>query len=145
MSNASSRQPSAQAERPGDFCKPVVFYDGACPLCSREIAHYRRLDVHQRLRWVDLTADGETLGRYGLDRIVAARRFHVLDTRGRWQTGAWGFAELWANLPYYRHLAGVLRWSRALPLLDRLYRSVTRWRLRRRCDDTCEVPAARQT
>jgi predicted DCC family thiol-disulfide oxidoreductase YuxK len=24
--------------------RPVVFYVGGCPLCRREISHYRRLD-----------------------------------------------------------------------------------------------------
>lgn len=29
----------------------TVFYDGSCPLCSREIAHYRRLRGAESLKW----------------------------------------------------------------------------------------------
>ena len=34
----------------------TVFFDGACPICSREIAHYRRRDSEGRLRLVDIAA-----------------------------------------------------------------------------------------
>ena len=35
--------------------RPVVFYDGACPLCSREIAHYRRRQDSDDLLWLDIS------------------------------------------------------------------------------------------
>jgi predicted DCC family thiol-disulfide oxidoreductase YuxK len=43
-----------------------VFFDGACPLCSREIAALRRLDRRHRIRFTDITApgfDAPSLGR----------------------------------------------------------------------------------
>ena len=113
---------------------PTVFYDGACPLCRREIAHYRRLRVADRLAWVDISNDQATLDAHGLSRQAAMERLHVRDAAGNWQTGAWAFAELWAHLPRYRLLSGLLRRTGALPLLDRAYTLFARWRLRRRCD-----------
>jgi predicted DCC family thiol-disulfide oxidoreductase YuxK len=114
--------------------RTTVFYDGACPMCRREIAHYRRLRGADRLCWIDIAGDPAPLADHGLDRAAAMARFHVLDRHGQWQTGAWGFAELWAQLPAYRWLAGTLRGLRLLPLLDLLYGRFARWRLQRRCD-----------
>ena len=110
----------------------TVFYDGLCPLCSREIAHYRRLrGADTLLHWVDITQDEHVLAEYGLQREAAMARFHVRDAAGRWQTGAWGFAELWSHLPAYRWLARSLRTLRLLPLLDWVYSGFARWRVRR--------------
>jgi predicted DCC family thiol-disulfide oxidoreductase YuxK len=116
----------------------TVFYDGACPLCRREIAHYRRLRGAERLAWVDIASVNAPLATYGLSRERAMARFHVRDAAGRWQTGAFGFAELWSHLPAYRWLAHTLRSLHLLPLLDWVYVRFARWRLRRTCDDrTC--------
>jgi len=42
---------SARSTEPAPL---TVFYDGACPLCRREIAFYQRLDRAQRLVWRDV-------------------------------------------------------------------------------------------
>jgi len=120
-----------------DYPRPTVYFDGGCPLCSREIAHYRRLDKHGDILWVDITRDAEQVTRSGHERVDLMRRFHVLDTRGNWQTGAWGFAEMWAHLPYYRWLSLALRFSRLLPVLDWCYGYFARWRTAERCSDQC--------
>ena len=120
---------------------PTVFFDGACPLCRREIAHYRRLRHADRLAWVDLSSDQATLEVHGLSRRKAMERLHVLDAAGNWQTGAWAFAELWSHLPRYRLLAGLLRRTGLLSPLDRAYSIFARWRLKRRCDSIAR-PAA---
>lgn len=119
----------------------TVFYDGACSLCAREIAHYRRRHGAERLKWIDISDDRATLERYGLDYETAMARLHVLDASGKWQTGAWGFAAIWSELRAYRWLAVILRRSRALPWLDRAYAYFARWRLKRSCDaGHCTVP-----
>ena len=47
--------------KPSDTVRPVVFYDGDCPLCRREIAHYRRMDSANKLHWVDAVNEPEIL------------------------------------------------------------------------------------
>jgi predicted DCC family thiol-disulfide oxidoreductase YuxK len=117
---------------------PIVFYDGGCALCHREIGYYRRLDRAGRLVWVDISGPGAELERYGITREQAMARFHVLDGLGQWQAGAWGFAELWSHLPYFRALARLVRWLRLEAPADFVYRHFARWRLRRRCaSGTC--------
>ncbi|KQP51460.1 MULTISPECIES: DUF393 domain-containing protein [unclassified Methylobacterium] len=99
----------------------TVYFDGACPLCAREIAFYRRSRGAERVAFVDV-AQGEALGP-GLDRATALARFHVRDAEGRLASGAAGFARLWAQLPAWRLLALVLRLPGALWLAERAYRA----------------------
>jgi predicted DCC family thiol-disulfide oxidoreductase YuxK len=122
---------------PAPGCGPAatVFFDGACPLCRKEIAHYRRLPGADRLSWIDISEAEAALQPYGLSRDAAMARLHVLDAAGNWQTGAWGFAELWSHLPAYSWLAAILRRTRILPLLDRGYAYFARRRLLRRCEN----------
>lgn len=120
---------------------PVVLYDGGCPLCRREIAHYRRLRALRELHWVDIARPDFAARAWGVSHAAALAQFHVRDAHGEWHIGAHGFVELWSHLPVYRHLAGLLRLLRLTPLLDRAYRRFARWRLARRCDSTRCVPA----
>ena len=119
--------------------RPVLFYDGACPLCRKEIAHYRRLDRAGRVEWVDLYAEPHQAQRYGVSWRSAMQRIHLLETDGRLVTGAAAFAALWRRLPGYRWLARLVSLSGALPVLDRCYAIFARWRWRRRkaCDASC--------
>lgn len=114
-------------------CKPVVFFDASCPFCRKEIEHYKRLSGADGLNWIDITDSQDILAAYGLDYEAVMKRFHVLDSKGHWQTGAWGFAEIWSHLTIYRWLAASLRTLRLLPALDRGYVVFARWRYRRRC------------
>lgn len=119
--------------------QPVVLFDGGCPLCAREIAHYRRLDGAERLAWIDIGRVPDLEQRYGIRPGDAMQRFHVRDRHGRWLTGAWAFAELWSHLPGYRVAGTALRRLRLLPLLDRAYGPFARWRLSRRCGaESCD-------
>ena len=115
-----------------------MFYDGGCPLCRREVQHYRRLDRGRGVNWVDISVQADQLVPFDLTRADAMARLHVLDTRGQMQTGAAAFATLWSALPYYRWLAGCVRSLGLVPLLDRIYEPFARWRLAR-CSNNCPV------
>lgn len=110
----------------------TMFYDGGCPLCRREVNHYRRLDSDNRVHWVDISVESDLLEPFHLNREAAMARLHVLDREGQMHTGAAAFARLWCDLPYYRWLGGVVRYLGLVPLLDRIYEPFARWRLARR-------------
>jgi predicted DCC family thiol-disulfide oxidoreductase YuxK len=112
----------------------VVFYDGACPLCKREIAHYQRMHGANRVEWVDITRDSARLSAHGLSFEQAMARFHVLQSDGTWHTGAYGFVALWKHLRALRWLAVGLQRLRLLPLTDWLYTRFARRRLKGRCN-----------
>lgn len=117
---------------------PVVLFDGQCPLCSREIAHYRRRRGADRIEWIDITAPANDPAALGVSRAQALARFHVRAADGRWHTGAAGFVHLWSQLPAYRWLARLVGGLRLLPLMERAYVLFLRWRTSRQCDsDQC--------
>lgn len=119
----------------------TTFYDGGCPLCSKEIAHYQRVDRAGRIRWVDITQDTEALTAAGLDTATAMRRLHVQHADGRLAQGVPAFIAIWRQLPGYRWLArGVTALGLTRPL-DAAYRRFADWRFQRRCrQGACAIP-----
>ncbi len=117
----------------------LMFYDGGCPLCSREVAHYRRLDREARIEWVDIHANPRAVDSIGVNYEEAMARLHVRDSNGEVQTGVWAFAAVWDALPYYRWLARMLRTLRLLSVLDLAYTRFASWRFKRRAcaTDSC--------
>ena len=95
----------------------TVWYDGACPLCQREIALMRRLDRAGRIRFVD-AASGDA--SCPLDRAVLLARFHALED-GRMLSGAAAFAAMWREIPMLRPLGLVARNPVVARLLERAY------------------------
>lgn len=111
-----------------------MYFDGGCPLCRREVAHYRRLDRAGRVRWLDISTPSATLAAEGIHLEQAMARLHVRDRSGALHTGAAAFVVLWAELPYFRWVARTIRALGLVPLLELAYRPFARWRLRhRRC------------
>ena len=98
----------------------TVYYDGACPLCRREVAFYRRLDREDRIVWEDVSQPDAEPG-CDLSREGALRRFHARRLDGRLESGAAAFVAVWRQLPGFRVLAPVAAWPPILRLLERAY------------------------
>ena len=123
--------------------RPTVFYDGDCPLCRREIAHYRRMDKRERLHWVDAVNESETLAEHGLSLERAMAELHVLDGAGRWQRGVDAFLVIWQHLPAYRWLAKLVTVLGLRCPLGFFYRHFAAWRNRQRCETrSCTTSAS---
>ena len=104
--------------------KLIVWFDGGCPLCRREIALYRRLDQGRRIEFVDLANKDAACP---IDRAEMLARFHAME-KGRLLSGAAAFAAMWRAIPVLRPL-GI---AAGLPGLNRLFEVAYRGFLRLR-------------
>ena len=100
----------------------TVLYDGACPLCRREIALYRGLPASQPLAFVDVSDAASALPA-GTPRARLLARFHVQRPDGTLADGARGFVALWAVLPGWRWLARAAALPGITPLMEVAYRA----------------------
>jgi predicted DCC family thiol-disulfide oxidoreductase YuxK len=107
-----------------------VFYDGACPLCSREMAHYRKKDRLHRLETVDIAAPGFDARAYGLDPVKVQQMMHVRMADGRIFTQVRAFVKIWeAERTWWTTL---LRWLLRVPGVMALAGVFYRWFARNR-------------
>ena len=112
-----------------------ILYNGDCPICSREIAHYRAIAgrTGAGIQFDDLARlDRATLP---LPPEAARRRLHAIED-GQLIHGLPAFRALWGRLPGWRWLV----WLTGLPLVrplaaglyDLVLAPVLDWNLRRR-------------
>ena len=102
----------------------LVWYDGGCPLCRREIALMRRLDRRDAIRFVDVSK-GQT--SCPLDRETLLARFHATEN-GRLLSGAAAFAAMWRAIPLLRPLGYLAAWAPLRPVFEAAYRGFLRLR-----------------
>jgi predicted DCC family thiol-disulfide oxidoreductase YuxK len=95
----------------------TVWFDGACPLCAREIALMRRLDWRMRIDFVDLVDETNSCP---IDRTVALARFHVLE-HGKILSGAAAFGAMWRAIPLLYPIGLLARNRTVLQGLEWLY------------------------
>jgi demethoxyubiquinone hydroxylase (CLK1/Coq7/Cat5 family) len=100
----------------------TVYFDGGCPVCSREIAHYRSRAGAEAIAWVDAARDDEAALGPGLSRERALARMHVRRADGSLVSGAAAFAALWSGMPQYAWLGRVAAWPPVLAFLEVGYR-----------------------
>jgi predicted DCC family thiol-disulfide oxidoreductase YuxK len=98
-----------------------VFFDGACVVCSREIAHYVRMDQEQRLIPIDISHSDFDPKPYGITLDDFMYELHVIDQRGRVYRGVEGFWAIWQAFPSSTAL-GLLGSLITLPLVNPLAR-----------------------
>ncbi len=105
----------------------TVLYDGACPLCRREIGVYRGLEPVTPLCFADVSDPALPLPA-GTTREQLLARFHVRGGDGRLLSGAEAFLAMWAALPGWRWMALIGRLPGAVWMMERLYRFFLRLR-----------------
>jgi predicted DCC family thiol-disulfide oxidoreductase YuxK len=105
----------------------IVWFDGGCPLCRREIALMRRLDRAGAIQFLDVAAPAE--GTCPLDRAELLARFHAMED-GRLVSGAAAFAAMWRVIPALRPMGLLARNPFVLRVLEAAYRAFLRVRPR---------------
>jgi predicted DCC family thiol-disulfide oxidoreductase YuxK len=95
----------------------TVWFDGACPLCRREIALMRWLDRRGRIEFIDVAAEP---AECPIDPAELLARFHAREG-DRVHTGAAAFAAMWRAMPLLNPLGRRARWPPLLAGLERVY------------------------
>jgi predicted DCC family thiol-disulfide oxidoreductase YuxK len=116
----------------------AVYFDGGCPICSREIGFYQRQAGADSINWVDVNRCSENALPDGVSRTAAMARFHVRTADGI-TDGAAAFIALWKALPRFRLIGRLLSVPPMPWLLERGYRIFLRIRPTRKLAacDTC--------
>jgi 3-demethoxyubiquinol 3-hydroxylase len=106
----------------------TVMFDGACPLCHKEIAVYRSLTPLEPVSWMDVSDASVSLTPEDRARYMA--RFHVRQKDGSLLSGAAAFVALWLSMPGWRWLGRFASLPGVTPILELLYRGFLRLRPR---------------
>ena len=111
------REPILSSEHPS----LTVYFDGSCPLCRAEIAHYRRQIGAEQLCFLDVSQADQLL-ESDLERDTAMSRFHVRRSDGELVSGASAFVSIWSHLPRWRWAARIAELPGIMTLLEGGYR-----------------------
>jgi len=82
----------------------TVYYDGACPLCSREIGWYQKQKGGDAIVWFDVSKSTSEWVSPQLSTCDALRRLHVKKMDGTFVSGAAAFSALWVEFPRLKML-----------------------------------------
>ena len=96
----------------------LVWFDGDCPLCQREIALMRRLDRRRAIQFTDVSRT--EAADCPIDRATLLARFHARED-GRVLSGAAAFAAMWRAIPLLRPFGLMARNRLALAVLEQAY------------------------
>lgn len=121
----------------------TVMFDGACPLCRREVGVYQALDALEPVAWLDVSQASVNLPPE--ERAAYLARFHVRTRSGQLLSGAAAFVALWQTMPGWRWLGRLGALPGVTPVLELLYRGFLQVRpgMQRlvRAFDTAHLPA----
>ncbi len=121
-----------------------VFYDGACPLCMREIRMLMRKDRSAQIEFTDIAAPSFDPTAVGTTMAELMAKIKGRRPDGSWIEGVEVFRQLYTAIGWGR-LVSLTRIPGISHLLSLGYRwfAKNRMRLTGRCepDKACELPA----
>lgn len=127
----------------------TVFYDGECPLCSREIDMYRARPESDRIHWQDITEADFHPADFGLTQEGVRARFHAKRASGEIISGVEAFSAIWDIIPGFSILSWMAKSRFIRPIMDLSYISFAKIRpllpKRKGCEsDACEISASQR-
>lgn len=138
MSGANETEAATEGQRAGQV---EVFFDGACPLCTREISLLRRLDERGNIRFTDIAAPGFDPAELGTTHEALMSQIQGRLPDGTWIEGVEVFRQLYDAVGFHT-LVRLTRLPIVRGALGAAYSvfAKNRLKLTGRCDDACAVP-----
>nr|WP_315486753.1 DUF393 domain-containing protein [uncultured Undibacterium sp.] len=99
----------------------TIYFDGACPLCSKEIATYQTWRGANRIEWIDASRCSELALGAELERTQALVKLHARDENGMLVSGAAAFVMMWRQLPALKWITPCFGHASVIHALDYLY------------------------
>ena len=99
-----------------------VYFDGDCPLCSREINFYKKQEGADSINWIDVTESNIDKLPPDLDQESAMSRFHVITEKGNLVSGGEAFSSLWLSLPKFEKAGRLFKYDPFATILELTYR-----------------------
>lgn len=101
--------------------KLTVLYDGKCPLCYKEILHYKKKDSKDLLKCIDITHPDFNIDEYGLNMDAVNLKLHAVDESGNVFTGIDTFIEIWRRVPGFNIFTKIAQINFLRPIFDIFY------------------------
>tara|TARA_E500000178_G_C16995325_1_gene742874 strand:- start:951 stop:1313 length:363 start_codon:yes stop_codon:yes gene_type:complete len=104
-----------------------VFYDGNCPICSREIKLYKKLNNNKVIEWYDVYSDKKALKIINKSKKDCIKRFHVIENNMVYK-GVDAFFILWKSIRYFKILYYLFNFKIIKFILNILYNKYADYR-----------------
>ena len=76
----------------------IVYFDGKCGLCSKEIRYYQKIAPKGVFEWQDIAHDAAPLKALNISQADALRLLHASDKTGKMHIGVDAFILIWNEL-----------------------------------------------
>jgi len=105
----------------------IIFYDGSCPICVKEMHQLKRFDINGQLFTVNALNEQLMASYPHIDPVEAMRILHAETSDGTLLLGLDANVAAWKLVNRKRWLA-ILRWPLIRPLADLGYLFFARYR-----------------
>jgi predicted DCC family thiol-disulfide oxidoreductase YuxK len=120
-----------------------VYFDGLCPLCSREIEHYQKQKGAEKIQFVDICGPQFDADKENLDPKKIHQVMHVRKADGTVATAVDAFIEIWKVLPKYNWAAAAAAKANVRLLLNfgyHIFAKIRPWLPRKASADCSTSP-----
>ena len=117
----------------------IVFYDGKCGLCRREIDHYKRIAPQDIFEWSDITTTPNAFTSLGFLVSDGLLALHVLDASQKMHIGIGAFIIIWKNIPRWKIIGVLMSLPIIRPLANIAYKHFASWRFKRLRYGKCDM------
>ena len=109
----------------------IVFYDGKCGLCSKEINYYIRIAPINTFDWYDVATKPDDLKKINISQHDALMFLHAQDENLKLNIGVDAFALIWSKIKYWNILSIIVKLPIIYTLAKIIYNVFAKYRFKK--------------